>query len=54
MSDALAAFGWVLAGVGMMFHLAGSVLGLWAFDYTLTWAVPLVGFALMAIGGAAS
>ena len=53
MSTALAIFGWLLAGVGMVFHLVGVALGLWGYNYG-TYAIALVGFALMLAGGASS
>lgn len=49
MSDALAGAGWLITASGMTVHLIGVFLDAWPSDYTVTWAIPLVGCALMAI-----
>jgi len=50
--SALQGIGWFIAGVGMIVHLVGSLLGAWPHDFAVTWSVPLLGFALMALGPA--
>jgi len=50
MSDAIAAAGWLITVSGMTIHIIGVLLGAWPSDFTATWAIPLVGCALMTIG----